>query len=209
VLYVHGGGWVYSGPAMTRNRTVRRWRGEGVAVWSTDYRPGAASLGDVERAYATVRRRVGLRRRVCLHGESAGAQLALMVAAREPSVDCVISDSGVVDLAAVPRTSELRPIIDGALLAHGGLRRWDPLTNARRIRQPVLLVAHRDDPVVSPDQSRRLAAALAHAAFIELPPGPRTGPASYHGRHTTPAADHRAWRVGVRLVRAGVLPARR
>ena len=206
VLFVHGGGWLYGGAAMTHNRTVRRWRREGVAIWSTNYRPGAASLGDVARAYATVRRRVGPRRRVCLHGESSGGQLALMVAARASSVDCVISDSGVVDLAAVPRTSGLRPIIDGWLLADGGMRRWDPLTNARRIRQPVLLVHHREDPVVSPDQSRRLAAALARAAFVELPPGPRTGPVSYHGRHTTAAADRRAWRAAVRLVREGRLP---
>jgi acetyl esterase/lipase len=117
VLYVHGGGWFFTGPKWVRHPSVERWARAHVAVWSTDYRPGARSLTDVEQAYRTVRRRVGPNRRVCIHGESAGAELALIVAARHRSVDCVVAGSGVVDLAAVPVTSSLRPIIDRELSA--------------------------------------------------------------------------------------------
>lgn len=206
VLYVHGGAWAYTGPLTVDHPTVRRWARAGVAVWSADYHPGARSLGDVERAYARLRARLGARRRICLHGESAGAELALMVAARYPSVDCVVSGSGVVDLAAVPGGTKLRRVVDEALLANGGLRRWDPLTNADRIRQPVLLIHHAADPLVAAAQSRRLARALRDAAYLELPRGPRDGPPTYHGPPTTTAADRRQWRAAVRLVRHDRLP---
>jgi dipeptidyl aminopeptidase/acylaminoacyl peptidase len=205
VLYVHGGGWFFTGPNWVRHPSVERWARAHVAVWSTDYRPGARSLADVERAYRTVRRRVGSNRRVCIHGESAGAELALMVAARHRSVDCVVAGSGVVDLASVPATSSLRPMIDRELLPNGGLRRWDPLTNAARISQPVLLIQHRADPIVAAAQSRRLARALSRAALIELPRA-ASGPASYHGPRTTAEADSRAWRAALRLVIHGRLP---
>jgi dipeptidyl aminopeptidase/acylaminoacyl peptidase len=199
VLYVHGGGWFFTGASWVRHPSVARWARARVAVWSTDYRPRARSLADVERAYRAVRRRVGPKRRVCIHGESSGAQLALMVAARHPSVDCVIAGSGVVDLAAVPATSSLRTMIDRELLPHGGMRRWDPLTNAARIRQPVLLIHHRDDPVVAAAQSRHLASTLSHATLIELPRA-ASGPRSYHGPRTTANAKARAWRAARRLV---------
>ena len=206
VLYIHGGGWVYTGATLTNDPVVERWARADVAVWSTDYRPGFLSLPDVEAAYRDVRRAVGPGRRVCAHGASAGAQLALILASRAPGLACVVSDSGVVDLRRVPGDTELAEVVRTILVPHGGYRRWDPLTNAARIPQPVLLVAHRDDPLVPPAQSRRMARALQRAAYVELPAG--RGPRSYHGPRTTVRADRAAWAAMRRLVVDGRLPGR-
>jgi acetyl esterase/lipase len=207
VFFVHGGGWLETGPELTAGSTVERWAQAGAAVWSTDYRRSYDSLPDVEWAYGQLRERVGPDRRVCTHGQSAGAQLALMVAAANPDVACVISDSGAVDLARMPEGSFIEIEVEDWLLAHGGLERWDPVTNARRIRQPVLLVAHPEDPVVPVAHSRRLHRRLPRSAYLELPPGPADGPASYHGAPTTERAAARAWRAMRRLVFDGRLPA--
>ena len=205
VLYVHGGGWVYTGDAWVRNPVVARWARAGIAVWSTDYRPGHLSLPDVRRAYRALRERVGRRRRICVHGDSAGAQLALMLASRARSIRCVVAGSGVVDFKRVPDDNPLSQIIREDLLPYGGYRRWDPFTNAARIEQPVLLVAHPDDPAVPAAQSRRLARALPRAAYLELPRG--NGPPSYHGPRTTARGDRAAWAAMRRLVLRGRLPA--
>ena len=187
-------------------RSFERWARAGVAVWSTDYRPGYLSLPDVEDAYRDVRRTVGPGRRVCVHGDSAGAQLALILASRAPDIDCVVSNSGVVDLRSLPDDLDLTDVVKTILVPHGGYRRWDPLTNAARIAQPVLLVAHRDDPLIPPAQSRRMARALSRAAYVELPAG--RGPRSYHGPRTTVRADRAAWAAMRRLVIDGRLPGR-
>jgi acetyl esterase/lipase len=205
VLYIHGGAWFLTGAAYTRHPAVDRWARAGVAVWSTDYRRDYDSLPDVEYAYRRLRERVGAGRRVCAHGDSAGGQLALMLAARFRSVRCVISNSGAIDLRAMPRGSMLEFQVRHWLLPFGGLRRWDPLTNAKRIRQPVLLIAHTGDPVVPVRQSRRVGRVLPRSLYIELPPGPEGGPASYHGPATTVRADRRAWAAMRRLVLHGRL----
>lgn len=205
LLYVHGGSWFLTGAPYTKHPVVHKWARADVAVWSTDYRRDYDSLPDVEQAYRQLRQRVGSDRRVCVQGDSAGGQLALMLAANFGSISCVISNSGAIDFRHMPANSLLEVEVTQWLLPFGGLKRWDPLTNAARIKQPVLVIAHRQDPIVPVEQSRRIARALAHDAYIELPPGPKAGPASYHGPTTTVRADRTAWRAMKRLVIEGRL----
>ena len=89
MILVHGGAW--RGPDSREQARLlrepgdlllrRRWR-----VVSVDYRQGAQGLRDVVAAIE----RLGPRRGgapLCLYGESAGGQLALVAAAERPSLD--------------------------------------------------------------------------------------------------------------------------
>lgn len=202
LLYLHGGGWVITGrQALDDNRaTIRRWSSKGVAVWGADYRRDGLSLPDAEAAYRALRRRVGSRRRICILGESSGGALALLVAAKYSRIDCVVTYAAVGDLRLLT-SGPLATEVEDWLLPDGGYRRWDPMTNARRVRQPVVLVHHVADTTVPALHSRRLQRRLPHATLIELGSAGPSGVRTAHGQRTTREAERRAFRIALRLVR--------
>ena len=202
LLYLHGGGWVVTGrQALDDNRaTIRRWSSKGVAVWGADYRRDGLSLPDAEAAYRSVRRRVGSRRRICVLGESSGGALALLLAAKYSKIACVVTYAAVGDfrlLTSGPLATEVKDW----LLPVGGYRRWDPMTNARRVRQRVLLVHHVDDATVPALHSRRLHRRLPRSTLIELQSSGARGARTTHGQRTSRGAERRAFRAALRLVR--------
>ena len=202
VVVLHGGAWSATGPEITASLrpAARRFARLGLRVANVDYRPGAASLTDARRALRRLHRR-----RVCVYGESAGGQLALLLAARHRSVRCVITVGAVGDLPGLRRDHAIKPLIDLATRAwaheHGGLRAHSPLTFARRLRIPVLLAGLRHDPIVPVAQQRRLAARLPRARLLLQASGERP---FVHGKASA-AALRRLHRAEARLVRRTLL----
>ena len=81
VVTVHGGSWLLTGPGAMRSidPAIRRWLRRGYPVYNVDYAPGKDGLRSLSAAVdriAAERGNVDL----CLHGESAGGHLALMLA---------------------------------------------------------------------------------------------------------------------------------
>lgn len=99
MLIVHGGGWFMTGPAMvaTERSEADWWRGQGWETVNVDYRPCNQSFADVKWFYDQARQVFGTTVPYCALGGSAGGDLALMLAAARPSVNCVISEAGPTD----------------------------------------------------------------------------------------------------------------
>jgi acetyl esterase/lipase len=102
MLMVHGGGWLGPGPKAQRFLIMqpgemlvqRGWR-----VVSLDYNAGTEGITDVLNAAGLeLRRAEG--NLLCLYGESAGAQMALVVASRLRAIDCVIAAGAPTDFHA-------------------------------------------------------------------------------------------------------------
>jgi acetyl esterase/lipase len=194
VLVVHGGAWRAAGPRTialmdARARRFARW---GWAAAVVDYRAFADAPGDVVRAYDAARARYpGLP--VCAYGESAGGQLALMLAVRRP-LQCVIDAARPVDLPRLDGTPQADWVRAEALAAFGDLRDASPTHHGAAIHAPVLAGYAAADRIVPASQGRYLRRALTHARVIEL--GAGAGPRFVHA--TVPAAALRSWWSAVR-----------
>lgn len=110
VVNVHGGFWRAQYDLTHAGHLCAALAERGIASWNIEYRrigqAGAgwpASFQDVVSAYRFVKQ-IGLRyesvncNRVAVVGHSAGGQLALCLAAHDPTVQSVVSLAGVVDL---------------------------------------------------------------------------------------------------------------
>lgn len=182
MLLIHGGSWRGSDP---REQTrllrepgevflARSWR-----VVSLDYRSGRGGLRDIVATIGRQPRRTG--RPLCLYGESAGAQLALLAAARRPSVDCVIGAGALTDFqayfadAAAGSNSTHRAVAALIKQTFGATPKetatWEPVRVADSIRADVLLVRAAGDPLIPRAQVERFVAAQPHTASVELEAG--------------------------------------
>ncbi|MDQ2676615.1 MAG: hypothetical protein M3Y34_07370, partial [Actinomycetota bacterium] len=110
----------------------------------------------------------------CVYGGSAGANFALVLAARE-RVDCVIADAPATDLATLPDSIKKQFVAP----AFGSeLDEFSPVKLAQRrpgsYADTRIVIGHFEDDVVTPiDQSTRLADALPfEVPVFELPEGP-------------------------------------
>ncbi|MEX2193769.1 MAG: prolyl oligopeptidase family serine peptidase [Thermoleophilaceae bacterium] len=182
VITMHGGAWIASGPGAAAHERphARAWAARGWTVLNISYRPGRHALGDVLWVYDRVRRHVGRHTPVCLAGSSAGGHLALMVAVRRRSVDCVVARGAPTDLVAIHRHAawgasgpqRLGPAQTRAwaIQAFGRrrLRAMSPARQAHRIRARVLLLNGHRDPFVPWAQQERLARALPRAQVLRL-----------------------------------------
>jgi hypothetical protein len=114
VLVIHGGSWIASGSQYLERGRARWYNRHGWGAYDIDYRPGELGLVDVAAAYDRLRQ-VARGLPVCADGASAGAHLALMLAAVRP-LSCVVGEGAPVDLgvdlpplrAAVQRIFSLR-----------------------------------------------------------------------------------------------------
>jgi acetyl esterase/lipase len=112
VFFIHGGYWRARYDLTYAGHLCHALKKKGVATWNVEYRrvgqPGGGWPGTFEdirtafralaaRAQENSARLLDLKR-VCVAGHSAGGQLALCLAAHEPSVASVLSLAGVLDL---------------------------------------------------------------------------------------------------------------
>jgi acetyl esterase/lipase len=179
VIGVHGGAWY--GVGRTISFEVRddleRWRRQGWLGVIVDYPAGGAAPASVLAAYDKLRARYGAEMPICLYGESAGAQLALTVAAARRDVACVETAGAPTDLTAIdPHLGSQATHADrNARRAFPGrqLAATSPIHSAARIHARLLLAHLRTDPVIGVAHSERLAAAVPSARLLVLEPGPR------------------------------------
>jgi acetyl esterase/lipase len=181
ILLLHGGGWrgdLGAAADELMSATIEALVEWGYDVANLGYRSGGRSLDDAAHAFDLLRRRLGPDEPLCMYGTSAGAQLALITAARRGSaVDCVVSLLGPPDLedfGSKPNSSRGEAQARAAFGA-ANLAEVSPLRNAGRIAAPVLVGATRCDVFIElADQRefvRRLKAAGTDADLGVIAPG--------------------------------------
>jgi acetyl esterase/lipase len=180
MLMVHGGGWQGPGPKSQQylmeqpgDMLVNRgWR-----VVSLDYDAGTEGIADVLNAAGQeLRRAEG--NLLCLYGESAGAQMALVVAARLKAVDCVIAAGAPTDFHAYTAEANAsgdsdRKIIAGQMENVFGssddlTAPWEPLRLSKQIFSDVLMLREADDRLMPREQLDGFLAARPTTESVEL-----------------------------------------
>jgi hypothetical protein len=180
IVMVHGGGW--GGPAPTSQKAMlsvagETFRARGWRTVSVDYHAGAQGLDDVidatraELALPTG----GL---LCMYGESAGAQLALSVAAKLPGVDCVIGFAPPADFETYQTEARTSRNADRTIIANQISGVWgqtsgeralnDPIKLAGSISSDVLLLREADDALIPIEQIDNFVAARPTTQRVEL-----------------------------------------
>lgn len=155
------------------------WHEWGLRTRVAAYRGGATGLADVGAALGAVHRAFP-RSPVCLYGESSGGTWALVVAARDPRVRCVV-------VAAAPTDQESWARSTSRAARSLARRKWpqyfgaDPhqdnafepydVWGAERPRIPVLGYYAAGDPIVPVQQGRIFARADPGARIRVLPRG--------------------------------------
>lgn len=176
MMLIHGGGWYQVGQGMLNSEhpVADAWRAVGWETVNATYRGCRHSLADVLSVYDAVRAQVGPDVPICLKGESAGAQLALLIAARRSDVACVIATAPPTDLWTI-KAQGLRAglgdapqVVRGlarAAFGRGLLTAMGPASaeNAAAIHAPVLLAAAADDFLIPNEQEQELADVLRAA----------------------------------------------
>jgi acetyl esterase/lipase len=184
VVMVHAGGW--AGHDTNAQRilfehpgdifTARGWR-----VVSIDYEEGQSGLADVLNTVGEELRRDSGSGPLCIYGESAGAQLALVAAARLKAIDCVIGLGAPTDLALYESDAQASDNAQVQLIAYqmsrffgstpDALAPWSPVLLAPSIRADVLLINEADDVYVSQAHTQRFKAARPTTQTLVLEPG--------------------------------------
>lgn len=163
ILSVHGGAWVMVGPGVLHamDGDVNRWNSRGWAVVNVDYRAGAGSVDDVVDFYDAIREwkpdaKVGAT------GQSAGGHLSMMVAAKRPDLNFVISQAGPSDLTHVDegtaQSRELQSTVNRIWDANGRVAN-SPALNAGRMGAKILAATAVADELVPVQQGERMRAA--------------------------------------------------
>jgi acetyl esterase/lipase len=177
VILLHGGGWTDVGPGQVQamRPEANRWLDRGWATIVVDYAACGQSLQDVIAAHDAVRNAIGPRAPIVLDGDSAGAQLALVLAARRPkSIAAVIAKSPPSDpttiLRQAPTDHQTRqpkspvPAVLASTWYSAFGSQWKttvPTRVAPRITARILLARSQADPIIGPGQLAELSRALA------------------------------------------------
>jgi hypothetical protein len=116
MILFHGGAWAASAGAVaqTLRGDADRWRARGWLTVNSSYRPCGAATADAISIYDAVRATYGAALPVCTFGQSAGGQLALLVAASRPGgVYCAVDQAGPTDAATLPVQSAYDAVTGG------------------------------------------------------------------------------------------------
>jgi acetyl esterase/lipase len=184
MIMVHGGGW--AGHDVHAQQVLMEIPGKGLLargwrVVSVDTKEGKGGLQNVLETIDSEIARKTSNGPMCLYGESSGAHLALVAAARRRAIDCVIGLGTPTDLpryesegptSSEPRVRQVAAQIKkffGSTSAE--LAPWNPVGLASSIRADVLLLREGDDPIVSPTYAARFQAASPGTKVVELDPG--------------------------------------
>jgi acetyl esterase/lipase len=191
MILVHAGGWAghdgYAQNELFKNPgdlfLARGWR-----VVSIDYDEGPNGLQDLLNVAGSELARRTSDGPLCIYGESSGAHLAVMAAARLRAIDCVIGVGTPTDLyqytveASVSSDDRVK-LVSGQILRLFGnapdtLAPWNLVALAPSIRADVTLVHETDDELVTPSHAQRFQAARPTTQVIELQPGDPNDPAT-------------------------------
>lgn len=172
VILLHAGGWQ---PSLEGYREQVQFGEQlqtgGYATVAIGYSAGAEGFREVEHIYQEARHRYpGVP--ICAMGASAGGNLSLMLATREPDLACVISVAGPTDLTTLAEQGSKQGE-EYAVTAFGRdhLAEFSPVRFADEIHAKVLMVMARNDPLVPFQQALELKQALPSAELNVLPPG--------------------------------------
>jgi acetyl esterase/lipase len=208
VLAIHGGSWIGGskfGYRFAPQDTMVRLARAGMVVVAVDYplaRLGAPSYPTVVEglrdAVRWIRAHAGELDvdpdRIAAFGQSSGAHLAALLAVRDAvgdaaagyssTVQAVIGFYGAYDLAALDSERHLthdpvHTLVGGSgSVGDDALKTASPIARVAAGYPPTLLVHGTDDAWVAPEQSSRMAGALAGAGVVHkliLVPGARHG----------------------------------
>ncbi len=195
MIMVHAGGWAGHDAHAQRllmERPGDLLLGRGWRIVSLDYEEGTAGVQDVlNAAGAELTRNTG-GGPVCIYGESAGAHLALVAAARLRAIDCVIGFGVPTDLAlyheeaAASPDARLKMVADQMTRFFGTapaeFAPWNLVTLAPSISADVLLMHEASDEVVSAQHDARFQAARPTTQLVDLAAG---GPEDGYFMHGT------------------------
>jgi pimeloyl-ACP methyl ester carboxylesterase len=185
VMLLHGGGWKPDPAAYALQRDVAApgLQDDGYATVAVGYDEGAKGFRQIQDVYAQARKRYP-DLPICAVGISAGGNLALMLATREPKLDCVVTFAAPTDLTTLAKQDpQADEAYQGAVEVFGkdGLERFSPVRYAKRIHARVLMIAAETDPIVPAAQSRELAQALPSSELLVLPSGPAPSDLAHSG----------------------------
>jgi len=194
VIFVHGGAWHSGDRREFETQATELARHDGFAAFAIDYRaePPArfpAAIADVAAAVSWVRGHAGEYRvdgaRIGIWGESAGANLAAVVAARGRGridrgsrVRAVVSWSGPLDLRALAGSRDVSTYIGCRLRVCPGRYRQASATSYVDRTDPAVLLINSAHELVPLSQPRGLARLLARAGVphrLTVLPGNRHG----------------------------------
>jgi dipeptidyl aminopeptidase/acylaminoacyl peptidase len=185
MMLLHGGGWQRSDSGYEEQKAnAKVVQEQGYATVAVGYDAGAKGFQQVVDVYKAARERYP-DLPICAVGISAGGNLALNLAAREPDLDCVVSLSAPTDLTTVAQQDpQGEEAYKAAVEAFGknALVKFSPVRHADQIKAKVLLIAADTDPIVPAAQSRELAQALPGVQLVDLPAGPDQVEWAHFGR---------------------------
>jgi dienelactone hydrolase len=180
MLMIHGGGW--TGPAPRAQAALMTMPGQTLSgrswrIVSVDYHEGSASLQDVlDAAGSELANPAG--GPLCIYGESAGAQLALVAASRLSGVDCVVAMGPPADFEAYQAEVSASNDPDRSIIAAQMRAVWgqtpeerapnDPVKVAKSIRGDVLIMREADDSLIPIEQIEHFLAARPTTERMEL-----------------------------------------
>ncbi len=210
MIMVHAGGWA-GHDARAQELLMRSpgalLRERGWRAVSIDYEAGKAGLDDVLGTIASEVARKTSNGPLCIYGESSGAHLALVAAARRRSeVDCVIGLGSPTDLRLYEATaadgSRDQRIVDAQMRKYFGtseaeLAPWDPVSLAPSISADVLLMREGDDAAVPASQTARFAAARPGTKTLTLDAGDPADASTHFVHGTISAQGRRAYNAAV------------
>lgn len=198
MLVIHGGAWMDRRGDARSMMTVASlaFRANGWRVvdigYSSGEQPGGSDplpmLRDVVAFYDQARRAFG--GPICAYGESAGGQLAAMLAIDRPSLTCAILNAAPLDLAmlvkhtvpaAVPETERTFGARTATLDEFSPALLW----NRRIDRTAVFATAASNDQVVPPQQLTAFEAADPSADALVVPGAATGSPAAVPWMHST------------------------
>ena len=190
VLLIHGGGFM-GGDKSSLDHLCRELASKGFVAATVGYRlagdaPWPAQLKDAQLAVRWLKdnaNSIGLDpQRICAVGFSAGGTLAIFLGAmdgepatgavatsnRKPEAQCVVSDSGITDIAALNvtvRDTLWKNLFKGADRAKRVrlLRAASPVYSIDRNASPMMLICGRNDRLTPPSQCAKLQKRLAAA----------------------------------------------
>jgi acetyl esterase/lipase len=206
MIMVHAGGWAghdQHAESLLMDRPGQLLLQRGWRVVSIDYNEGTQGLQDVLDAAGSELARGSSSGPLCIYGESAGAQLALVAAARLRAIDCVIGIGTPTDLplyeqeAAISSDPQIRLVASQMARFFGttndAMAPWNPIALAPSIHADVLLIHEADDQVVSPSQSALFQQARPTTQTLELQAGDPADPSTKFVHGTVSDAGRAAY----------------